>query len=454
MKQHYHFIGIGGIGMAALANLILDQGHSVSGSDVSGNQLIVKLIDRGANISIGHHADNVQSADLVIYSSAIKEHNVEFSQAKKLNKIILKRAQLLAQLSQNYDVIAVSGAHGKTTTTSMIAHMLTEEGLNPSTAVGGVMNNMTNLAQFGSGKQFVIEVDESDGSFLYFKQKIGIITNIDREHLDHYKDFETLKKAFCQFIENIDNDGLLIFNIDDELLSSLVANSNVEKISFGINTNGDLFAKDIVYLKFNTVFTLFYSNQQYNVNLQVPGSHNIYNALACIAVGLKLGIPIENAIQSLSTFSGVRRRFQIKADIDDILIIDDYAHHPTEIASVIKAARNFKQKLTVVFQPHRYSRLKDLYSEFVRCFEGVDKLYITQVYSAGESPIAGINEHVLVDAVSAFNQSNVEFIERDDITRKIMSELSKGDLVLFLGAGDIIKYSQEIAGELSKKCQI
>ncbi|MDP8212672.1 MAG: UDP-N-acetylmuramate--L-alanine ligase [Candidatus Zapsychrus exili] len=442
--KHCHFIGIGGIGMGALAVLLIDKGYAVSGSDVRENSMIDKLKSKGAAIFIGHDAKNIEGADSVIFSSAIRDDNVELLEAKQRGIDIKQRAELLADLMKDHIAITVAGAHGKTTTSSMISNLLIEADLKPTIAVGGIINQISSNARLGEGKYFVSEVDESDGSFLKFIPDFSIITNVDFEHVDYYKDFNSVLDAYRNFIDKTKDDGLIIaFGEDKNLMTLLKASGRTYK-TYGFCNDCDVYANNIEFDNFSSSFNCVYEAEDLGrVVLRTPGRHNILNALACISLGLSLEIDFDTISSSFNSFSGVSRRFELIADIGGIKIVDDYGHHPTEIKETLKTANNLKQnKLIVVFQPHRYSRTKFLFDEFKTSFYDCDQLIVTDIYAASESSIDGITSEKLVDAIKE-NNPNATYLKKDDIIERLIDIAEEGDIVMTLGAGDITNISKE-----------
>ena len=451
--NHYHFIGIGGIGMGAVASLLLAKGHKVSGSDLKDNELTEQLRKNGAQVAIGHHASNVQNPDYVVYSSAIRMINPEMIESVSRQLPLLKRAEVLAQLVNEETGITIAGAHGKTTTTSMVSCMLLNAQLNPTTAVGGIINGNTNNAHLGEGRYFVAEVDESDGTFLYFRPMYSIITNIDFEHVDFYKDWKGILEAYSKFIELTNDKGCVIACVQDEKLKNLVRASKKKVITYGLDDFCDVWAKNIITEGFYSRFechTKF--GKLADFELIVPGVHNILNALACITLGLQVGISIEVMQKSLKDFSGVKRRFQLKGKVEDIMVVDDYGHHPTEIVATLNAAKLFNRKrLVTIFQPHRYSRTKFLLNEFVESLQLTDQLIITDIYAASEKPTEGASIKDLLEPLQKILRNRVIYLKKEDILKYLSDFVQSGDLVLFLGAGDIYHYSDELISFLAKK---
>ena len=451
MKKYYHFIGIGGIGMSGIAHLLLKSGLMVSGSDLKENRITDELKRLGARIFVGHNASNITNQDVVVYSSAIKEDNPEICQAKILGVTLVKRAEALASLMQQKTAITVAGSHGKTTTTSLISYMLIEAGLCPTVAIGGILNNIGSNACLGNGEFFVAEADESDGSFLCYEPNYSIITNIDYEHLDYYHNFHNELKAFKNFINRTRKQGCVFACSDDANLVDLLSDYKGKHLFFGIDNPMDIYAKNISIADLNSDFDCFFKNKfVFRFHSALGGKHNISNALAVIALGLELGIDLQHIRRTLEGYKGAGRRLDIKLRNDRYLVIDDYAHHPTEIKATLAAIVNLKSKRKIViFQPHRYSRTQLLLDEFAKSFEQADYLIITDIYAASEQPIDGVNAKVLLEKIKerGFNKE-VTYLPKDEIVQHIKKIISTGDLVITLGAGDILKVSDALAEEL------
>lgn len=452
----YHFIGIGGVGVGTLASLILDKGHTVSGSDLKDSVLSLSLRKRGAEIFLGHQAQHVKDADYVVYSSAIHSDNPELKFAREKSIPILKRAELLAQIMENHIGITVAGAHGKTTTTSMISHLLLDAGLNPTTAVGGIINGASYGANLGGGKYFVAEVDESDGSFLYFAPQYSIVTNIDFEHLDYYHTWENIVKAYEQFVGRTQKDGLLIGCGDDTRLKELLLKSKHEYLTYGFSSVNDLHTETMNFVNNEQCYWEFdclYKNKKLpRFQLTIPGQHNILNGMACIMLGLQLGIDPEVIQKSLKSFSGVNRRFQRKGIFNDIQIVDDYGHHPTEIIATLKAAHSVKKKRVItVFQPHRYSRTQFLMDDFVKALSQTDFLILTDIYAASEEPISGVTSQILLEKIHSAGKKDAVYLKKGEITAYLVKMVQPGDLVLTLGAGDIYKIGEDVLREIQRQ---
>lgn len=447
-----HFIGIGGIGMSALAKIALRAGHSVSGSDIKESQLTKKLSESGARVFIGHNQDNLSDdTDAVVYSSAVTFDNVEITKAKNKNIPIWERARMLKSLMDKKTTITISGSHGKTTTTSLVSHIFIDAGLDPTIAVGGMLANVDDNALLGSGEYFIAEADESDGSFLYYEPMYSIITNIDYEHLEYYANMESIKKSFMEFMNRTRKNGCVFYCGDDSVLCSVVKQYNKRAISFGFDPKSDVYARDIKISNFNSDFSCVYKNKDLGrFNLGIVGRHNISNSLAAIAVAIEAGIDRDKISLALASFMGARRRFQVKFNSDNILVVDDYAHHPTEIKATLSTCKNISHKRVIaVFQPHRYTRTKYLFEKFKSCFSDTDLLFMTDIYAAGESPLEGPDARNLSEAIREETSKRVEFLAREDITDTLLDIVSAGDLVIFLGAGDITKVCDDFINRLS-----
>jgi UDP-N-acetylmuramate--alanine ligase len=445
----YHFVGIGGVGMGALASLILAKGFEVSGSDVKENSIIQDLRAKGARIRIGHHADHVRGADIVIFSSAIHPDNPEMLRAKQAQIPVMRRAELLAELMTDYVSITVAGAHGKTTTTSMISYLLIKAGLSPTTAVGGLIRGAPYNARLGDGRYFVAELDESDGSFLYFYPQYAVITNVDKEHMDYYGNWKTMIEAYEQHIRQVDPKGRITACGDDPHLLPLLRISQKIFFTYGFSSSCDFTAVDVHSYGLRGVCErfecLFFGEPLGIFELRVPGRHNVLNALACISTGLNLSVPLDLIREALLNYQGVKRRFQIKGEFAGMTIVDDYGHHPTEIAATLKTANHLKkERLVTVFQPHRYTRTQLLMEEFVACLSQSEVLILTDIYAASESAIPGVTAQELCRRLIKAGRKNVYYHPREGLGQAVIEMIQPGDMVLTLGAGDITQVSDEV----------
>lgn len=452
MSKRYHFIGIGGIGMGALATLLLKKGYRVSGSDLRENQMVLDLRQRGARIAIGHGAGNVRGAECVVFSSAIPNDNPELQAARQQGILILQRAELLAELMDGHIGITIAGAHGKTTTTSMISNLLIKGGLQPTTAIGGIVNGGAQTdagyqAQVGEGPYFVAEVDESDGSFLKFSPKYSVITNIDFEHVDYFHDWNNILSAYRDFIRRTKSDGLLIACGDDLYLSDLLKDSPCPVRTYGFGAHNDIVARDIRFDRCCVDFDCWLKGRSWGkVHLRIPGQHNAANAMACIALGTRLGIAPEAICRSLADYAGAQRRFQVKSTADGIWIVDDYAHHPTEIRATLAAAKQVgRKRLVTVFQPHRYTRVKYLWDEMAASFTDSDYIILTDIYAASEQPIDGITAERLKGHIAQKVSVPVVYLPKGEVVRYVLDMARPGDLIMMMGAGDITYLADEMA---------
>ena len=447
-------VGIGGTGMNGIAEVLLNMDYKISGTDIAKTEVTQRLAQLGAEISIGHEAKKVEGADVVVISSAIKQDNVEVEEARRRKIPVIPRAEMLAELMRMKYGIAVAGSHGKTTTTSMIGQVLESAGFDPTIVVGGRLNTVGAHGKLGKGDFIVAEADESDRSFLYLSPFIAVLTNLDDEHLDQYHTVDEIKTTFINFALKVPFYCPVILCLDDPNLQALIPSLERRIISYGFSTQADIFARDMQFEKFSSTSTLYWKGKKFGkLSLNVPGAHNIYNAMAAVAVGLDLDIPPEAILEALEAYSGSGRRFELKKKISDIMIIEDYAHHPTEVKATLEAAkRGWKRRTVVVFQPHRYSRLSVLMNSFATSFNQADVLIITEIYPAGETPIAGVSGKVLHEEIVQFGHKNVYF-EPD--MKKIASLVGKmaqpEDMILILGAGNIYEVIPDIIKTLESK---
>lgn len=448
-----HFIGIGGAGMSGIAKVLLEMGFSVSGSDLKASRYTRNLEGLGAKINIGHAVDNIDSPDVVVISSAIPERNVELARVKELGIPILARAEMLSQLARRKIAVAVAGTHGKTTTTSMISFILQQSEKDPTYLIGGELNDIGSNARYGSGDYCVIEADESDGSLMHLNPRVVVITNIDADHLDFYGSFSAIEKLFSKWLGKLPGDGLAVILGDDSNVQELAKVSGKPFISFGLNRSNDYYAENIFFDRFGSRFQIFSSKSGLmgDITLKVPGLHNVLNSLAATAFCLSAGLEFSQIENALTNFNGVKRRFQLMGKRQDVVVIDDYAHHPTEVMATLNAAKLGGWKRVVcVFQPHRYSRTKFLYKEFGRAFSEADLMVMTDVYGAGEEPMPGVTGKLLVDAILEDNpHKNVIYLPKKmDIRDYLAAVVRKGDLVLTMGAGDIWTVGDELLNHL------
>ncbi|HID66586.1 MAG TPA: UDP-N-acetylmuramate--L-alanine ligase [Aquificaceae bacterium] len=445
--KKFHFIGIGGIGMSGIAQILLEMGYKVSGSDIKENRNTELLRKRGAKIFIGHRPQNLGDAQVVVYSSAVKEDNPEIQEARRRNIPVIPRGEMLAELFKLKEGIAVSGSHGKTTTTSMIAEILINAGLEPTVIVGGRLKRLGTNAKLGRGDILVSEADESDGSFLKLSPAIAVVTNVDREHLDFYRNFDEIKIAFEKFINCVPFYGFAVVNTDDETLRKIVEKSQERIISYGIENEALVMGKNLRLKGGRYEFDVEYKGQKLgSIHLGIAGKHNVYNALASVSVALELEIPFGIIKKSLEDFRNAERRLDLKGFFRSSPVYDDYGHHPTEIKAVISSLRDIypDRKLLVIFQPHRYSRTYYLFSDFVKVLKEIEKLLITDIFPASEENIYGVDvKHLAAESGGIFVK------DKEDAFEKLINLHEEGDVILFLGAGSISKWCEEFLKKFS-----
>lgn len=454
-----HFIGIGGIGMSGIAEILHDQGYTVQGSDAALNPNVQRLRDMGIKVEIGQSGDNLGQAEVVVVSSAIKKDNPELVAARAKALPIVRRAEMLAEIMRFKTAIAIGGTHGKTTTTTLVATLLDAGNLDPTVINGGIINAYGTNARLGGGEWMVVEADESDGTFVKLPADVAIVTNIDPEHLDHYGDFEGVKKAFHQFVENVPFYGFAVMCLDHPEVQALVGEIKDRRvITYGQNPQADVRLVDLENVDGVSKFSVEIRDRirltQLRIDgleLPMPGVHNALNATAAIAVADQLHVPAEAIRKGLKGFTGVKRRFTQTGIVGGITVIDDYGHHPVEIAAVLKAARSStKRDVIAVVQPHRYSRLHDLFDDFSACFNDADTVIVAPVYAAGEQPIAGVTHEELVNRIRARGHRDARVIDRPEaLAPLIASRAEEGDYVVCLGAGNITQWAAALPGELA-----
>ncbi|OAN63438.1 UDP-N-acetylmuramate--L-alanine ligase [Balneola sp. EhC07] len=452
--KHIHMVGIGGIGMSGMAEILIQRGYKVTGSDGASNETTDRLKELGATIYQGHAPKNIEGADVVVYTSAVKATENEETKAALENRIpTIKRAEMLAELMKMKFGIGVAGTHGKTTTTTMIGHVTQDGNYDPTIMVGGKVHSFDKTnAVVGKGDVIVVEADEFDRTFLRLTPSIAIITNIEAEHLDIYDDLEDVKGAFIDYANKVPFYGAVIVCLDDPNVRSILPDLERRIISYGLSPQAQVRAVDIKMNQFTSTFTVMNDDQKLGViTLKAPGDHNVKNALAAVATGIELNIDFKLIKKGLERYQGVFRRFQKKVEEQGVMVIDDYAHHPTEVAATLNAARKGwpDRRVVAVFQPHLYSRTQDLYKEFGLSFSDAEVLVITDVYPSREKPIEGVTGKLISDTAEQYGHKNVIYVEDKADVTETLKEISKaGDIIITMGAGDIYKYGEEFANEL------
>jgi len=454
--KQVHFVGIGGAGMSGIAEVLLNLGYHISGSDLAANETVQRLQAKGARIYQGHAAGNIEGADVLVVSSAVKADNVEVLAARELRIPVVARAEMLGELMRFREGIAVAGTHGKTTTTSLTASVLAEGALDPTFIIGGLVNAFGSHARLGQGPYVVAEADESDGSFLLLQPVVAVVTNIDHDHMDHYEgSFRRLRDAFLEFIHHLPFYGLAVLNIDDPEVANLLPEVGRPVLTFGFDERADVRAANVSQDELTMSFDLLLPEQEpQRACIQLPGLHNVHNALGAAAVAWELGVPAPTIVAGLAAFKGIGRRFASVGDLPvadgRVTVYEDYGHHPTELEATIKAARGSwpERRLVVVFQPHRYSRTRDLFDEFARVLAETDVLVLTDVYAAGEAPIEGVSSPRLCQAVRSRGRVEPVYIPSLwDLPQELPNILSADDVVLLLGAGDVGQLASQLRAQ-------
>ena len=452
--KRIHFVGIGGIGMSGIAEVLLNLGYRVGGSDLAESETTQRLRKAGAEIVIGHRKENLRDADVVVTSSAVRPDNPEVAAAQERAIPVIPRAEMLAELMRLKYGVAVAGTHGKTTTTSLIATVLACGGLDPTAVIGGKLNIFGSNAKLGQGELLVAEADESDGSFLKLSPTIAIVTNIDPEHLDHYRDLEEIQTAFLEFINKVPFYGLAVLCLDHENVQALIPQVKKRYVTYGLSTQANYRAGSISFQGVMTSFRAFENDRELGrISIQMPGLHSVYNALATIATARELDLDFGVVQEALGSFSGVQRRFQIKGERGGIMVVDDYGHHPAEIKATLSAAQNgWGRRTVVIFQPHRYTRTRDLLREFFTAFNQADVLFLLDIYPAGEEPIPGVKAENLYEGIKGHGHKDVTLVsDRKEILDHLLPRLKSGDMVITLGAGDVWKIGETLMEELEKR---
>jgi UDP-N-acetylmuramate--alanine ligase len=442
-----HFVGIGGIGMSGIAEVLLNLGYRVSGSDLKESEITRRLVSMGARIGYGHKKENLVEADVVVISSAVRKDNPEVVAARARKIPVVPRAEMLAELMRLKYAVAVAGSHGKTTTTSMVATVLTAAGLDPTAVVGGKVNVLDSNAKLGKSELMVVEADESDGSFLKLHPSIAVVTNIDPEHMDHYGTLDALKSAFAEFCNRVPFYGLNVLCLDAPNVQALLPSIEKRYVTYGRAHTADYRLENVRLDGFQTRFRAFRRDEDLGeFTVRMVGAHNALNALAVVAVAEEMEVPLDQVRTALAEFGGVQRRFTVRGEANGITVVDDYGHHPTEVMATLAGARKaFGRRVVVAFQPHRYTRTRDLLQEFATSFNDADVLFLTSIYAASEDPIPGITSQALADMITAYGHRDVTHVEkRVDLAKAILPRLKEGDILVTLGAGDITQVGPDV----------
>lgn len=445
--KHVHFIGIGGCGMSGIAEILLSSGYRVSGSDLACTPVTNRLKKLGAVIYKGHSRHHITGADVIVYSSAVSEHNPELAEAREHNVTVIRRAEMLGELMRMKYSVGVAGTHGKTSTTSMIGSVLTQGKLDPTVIVGGIVRHIGSGAVLGKSHYLVAEADEFDRSFLKMPSTLAIITTLEADHLDCYKDLDDIKNAFVEFANQVPFYGAIILCLDEESIQTIIPRLKRPIISYGFSAQADYRIVDRVFAGTGTRFTVEYrKNRLGEIRLKVPGDHNVKNAMAAVATGMEMGVPFPAIAKALSGFEGMRRRFEIKGDKKGIRVVDDYAHHPTEIRATLEAAKaTYQRNIIALFQPHLFSRTRDFCREFGASFFNADTLIVTDVYPSREKPLPGITGQLVADAAISFGHKKVKYFQdKDKSVAYVLKKARQGDMIITLGAGDIWKTGEKI----------
>jgi len=450
--RRIHFVGIGGVGMSGIADVLLTQGHQVSGSDICESDVTRRLTRLGARVTYGHNdAAVTEDIDVVVISSAVKYSNPEVVRARLLNIPVIPRAEMLAELMRLKFGVAVAGTHGKTTTTSLVATALARGGFDPTMVIGGRLHAVGGNARLGQGELLVAEADESDGTFLLLTPSIAVVTNIDPEHLDYYGDMERVRAAYTEFINRVPFYGAAVLCLDNVNVRALLPQVRKRVITYGTTADAEYLARDLAVAGMETSFTVERGGREIGtMRLPLPGRHQALNALAALAVGMEMGVSFETVRDALAEFGGIHRRFEMCGQAEGVTVISDYGHHPAEIRATLAAAREgFGQRLVVMFQPHRYTRTRDLFAEFLDAFDAADHLVLTDIYAAGEEPIEGLTGEVLFWALKRRGHLEVSYVpQREDLVDFVRPMLCAGDIVIALGAGNIHGVAEDLVRAL------
>lgn len=448
-----HFVGIGGIGMSGIAEILMDQGFSITGSDKAASDNTERMQELGAKVSIGHDAKNLdRDVDVLVYSSALALDNPEIAEAMKRQIPVIRRAEMLAEVMRLKYGIGIAGTHGKTTTTSMVSLVLMEGGVDPTVIVGGRLHGLAGSnARLGQGEFIVVEADEFDRSFLSITPTIAVLTTLETDHLDCYRDLDDIKSAFIQFASKVPFYGFVVLCLDEPALQNIMPKIKKKIITYGLNGQADLQAVDIRHKENTSSFIIVRGGKELGeVTIQIPGNHNVQNALAAIAVGLELDVPFDKVKAGIEKFTGVFRRWEVKANVNGVMVVDDYAHHPTEISVTLAGVKaGWRRRVVCVFQPHLYSRTRDFYEDFGRSFFNADVLVLTDIYPAREEPIQGITGELIANTAKEFGHKQVHYVaDKKQVPEFLMKLKQPGDIIITMGAGDIWKFGEEFIKQL------
>jgi UDP-N-acetylmuramate--alanine ligase len=438
--QKIHFVGIGGIGMSGIAEVLINLGYQVSGSDLKESDITRRLAALGGTIAYGHRVENLAEVDVVVTSTAVNKINPEVQEANRRKIPVIPRAEMLAELMRMKYGVAIAGTHGKTTTTSMVATVLSHGGIDPTVVIGGRLDSIGSNAKLGQGEFLVAEADESDGSFLKLSPTIAVVTNVDEDHLDYYRDLDEIRATFMDFINKVPFYGLVVLCLDDENLQGMIPGVKKRLVTYGLTSQADFQATNLEHTADRTSFLVHYRGEALGrVSIRMPGRHNVLNALAAVAVGMELDMPFAAIAEGFQDFGGVQRRFQVKGEVQGVMVVDDYGHHPAEIKATLAAARGgWSRRVVAIFQPHRYSRTEALFNDFVTAFYQADHIAVMDIYSAGEEPRPGVTAEKLADGISGHGHKSCCYTGDTEATiEHLQAVVQPGDIVITLGAGNV-----------------
>ena len=450
-----HFVGIGGIGMSGIAEVLANLDYEVSGSDLRESEITRRLATLGCTVSYGHRSENLSDVDVVVTSTAVHRDNPEVVEAYRRKIPVIPRAEMLAELMRMKYGVAIAGTHGKTTTTSMVATVLSHGDIDPTVVIGGRLDSIGSNAKLGQGDYLVAEADESDGSFLKLSPTIAVVTNVDADHMDFYQDLDEIRDTFVDFINKVPFYGLVVLCLDDENLQGLIPQVEKRLITYGLTSQADFRASDIVHQGDRTRFNVHFRDEELGqIKIRMPGRHNVLNALAAVAVGMELDLPFATISEGFEDFGGVQRRFQVKGEVNEIMVVDDYGHHPVEIKATLAAARSgWDRRVFAVFQPHRYSRTQALFDDFVTAFYQADQIAVMDIYAAGEEPIEGACAQALAEGISGHGHKSCAYTGDAEATLEhLLKQVQPGDIVITLGAGNIWQVGEALLQGLKDRC--